>query len=237
MKNLLVVSLLVVGLVGAGQVQAFDMEALRARLAEAQAARQERLNTLRADLGIDGRGEAAAPTTSPKNLSDLDLDSNQDPEQEPGAEPCECKAKLSLAKPEVRWSGEGLVYVPRFDVKVTVRDDRPSERWNLRLDFAGVSEFEQGGLVTAPAKQAFGGSHAWGGSCVDTKLSFNGHAEPAVSLGQLLRSLFVGDAELEGMVTSRARLTGCDEEELHRSFRIEVEEFGNLGVGRWGRVR
>lgn len=214
-------------------MEAFDIDAMRARLAQARLEREQRLADLKANLGIEEKEEVTEAPSESDESSDVDLDAQSD-----GSESaCGCSASLKLANPEVRWSGGGLVFVPKFDVRIKVRDERPEERWNLRLDYAGVSEFESGGSVAAPAKQGFGGSHVWGGSCVDTKLSFDGHAEPAVPLGQLVRSLFVEDAELEGTLTSRARLTGCDQEEKHQQFGIEVEEFGNLDIGRWGRVR
>jgi hypothetical protein len=161
-------------------------------------------------------------------------DSNQNNE-EPA---CNCSASLRLDDPDIYWSGNSLVFVPRFDVSVRVRgNDNGEGAWNLALDYDGQAQFSSDGL-TPPVSSAFAGHDEWGGQCFDTRSTFSGHAGQAVTLATIARSLFsFSDHELDSVIRMRAGLSGCDTDEEYRQFDLTVEEFGNLDLGRWRRVR
>jgi len=197
---------------------------------------QERLEQLRAEA--DAR--RAQYNQSPENNNS---ENNQnEPENVPvvipesGQEPCSCSASVKFDKPDLQWSGGSLVFVPRFDVSVRVRDNESAGPWNLDLNYSGDTSYSSDNMSVPPGV-GFAGSDSWAGACVDTRFNFRGHAGAPVTLTGVLRSLFTQDKEMEGVIKMNADLTGCDSDNEYRQFRFRIEEFGNLKPNGWRSVR
>jgi hypothetical protein len=105
------------------------------------------------------------------------------------------------------------------------------------LDYEGETVFSSED-VTVPPGSAFSGTKTVvDGAICGSDYSFKGIKLGEVELAGLVRSLFGIDDQLEGVIKMKASVSGCGYEEEVRQMEYEAEEFGNLSVGRWRRVR
>ena len=150
---------------------------------------------------------------------------------------CSCSSRLSFARPQLQWRGGVLTIIPRVDVDIRTKGEQSDGDWAAHLFYEGSAMFESEDVV-APGSVVFNGSQEiQSGQCGDNRYSFTGLALPEITLPGLLRSLVGFDQELDGTVKMKAHIEGCGFDEEYQQFGFNVEEFGNLDVGRWKRAR
>lgn len=150
---------------------------------------------------------------------------------------CTCRASLKFAKPELSFKGGVLHFVPRVDVSIRTRGEATAPDWQIGLTHEGEANFSSED-VTAPGAVGFSGEQVVaGGQCGRNRYSFEGLSLGEVPFSQLLASLVGNNQELEGVVGMQASLTGCDQDEEHRSFKFRLRDLGNLKVYSWRSVR
>lgn len=219
LKSGLVFALALASVVGTSlPAYAFDFDAFRNRLDERKANLQNRSGNL--------------PTPSiPTNEGSSD---NNQEEGEPTG--LECRANVDLARGDVHWSGNQLIFTPRLDVDIRARGDDPSDSWQLHFNYEGEVSFDGTG-VPVPGDVTFSGSRDWSGPGGSSRFRFRGQALPSVVLAEIPRSEFGEDDELVGTVVLRGSLSGCDVDTISEQLPFEAQEFGNLRVRSWRMAR
>lgn len=195
----------------ASAANALSIDELRQRIAE-------RREELRSDRFVEEEEQ---------DNSQESVEEDVDMSDEDAVRSCECSARLSLARPDVRWKNNVLEFIPRFDLSFRVRGEEGAPNWNLALQYDGVT----GGVP-------FSGSQEFSGQCFDGRYRYSGLAGTPVVMPDVVRSLFMHeDAEELVPLELSASLSGCDSDSEHRESVVEIEEFGNLDTNRWRRVR
>lgn len=200
--------------------QAFNIDKLRERI-------EDRISQL--ERRVSDRESSQQEDVDDKDI-DLQPTSQTAPDQEKEEDEaqalCECSARLGVSRPDVRWQGSTLQFIPRFDLKIRVRHEDDAPPWNLALAYSGVAN-----------NTPFSGQQKFGGQCFDGRYEYTGLAGTPVSMTDIARSLFNTDDEQELLIRMDADLSGCDVDSEHQQAEITIEEFGNLDVGRWRRAR
>lgn len=207
------------GFGGAADAQAFDFNNLRARFEERRAQIEDRLS----DSGAGQNTNESEPTPQP------DLSSQpapNDTDEEAGQTSCGCSVRFGLSDPDIRWQGGQLQFVPRFDLKIRVRQEDNALPWNLALNYSGTAD-----------STPFSGQQIYGGQCYDGRYEYTGLQGSPITMSDIVRSLFGTNADREVLVRMDATISGCDADDEHRQATIDIEEFGNLDVGRWRHAR
>ena len=143
---------------------------------------------------------------------------------------CTCSASLSLNRPLIQWSGDGLVLIPQVDISIRAKGGSQAPPLNIFVNHEGSTEYESDD-VTVPAGMNFAGQKqvlsdaACNGSY---RYRYEGVELTPVTLSGLVRSLFGEDQELKGIGRIKASVVGCGFEEDDRGFSFKVREFGNL---------
>lgn len=151
--------------------------------------------------------------------------------------PCGCSAALSLARPELQFRDNQLVFVPRVDIDVKTKGEPGGPDWAVSVVYEGETGYESEDIAV-PAGVSFSGEQAvTNGVCGDNRYRFNGVALPAVTLSGLTRTLLQPDQELAGRVEMKASVQGCGFEEEHKAFQFSLEEFGQLLTRSWRAIR
>lgn len=228
--------LIIFVVVGVLAVQASPVQArlsIEDRLAERRAQRAER-DAQRVIDRAARDAERAERHNVDQNDNDVDAD-NIDEETE--EEVCNCTARLSYDRPALQWRGGTLAFIPRVNLDIRTRGERSAPNWFVGLEYEGEASYSSEDVIGPTGITFSGRRDVVGGQCGDNRYSYTGLRLPDVNLAGLVRGLVGIDQELDGVVRMRTRVVGCGADTEYRQFRFEVEEFDNLDVGRWRRVR
>lgn len=193
---------------------AFDFDTLRGRF-------EGRLNRMIIP-GDDAENKDSETKADPEEQS------TQSTQVEEGgqANACECSARLAFSRPDVHWQNGTLQFIPRFDLRIRVDQEDNALPWKLALHYSGTAH-----------NTAFSGLREFGGQCLDGRYEYTGLAVSPISMTDVIRSLFGSNDEQELHIRMAAAVSGCDNDEESEQVEVEIEEFGNLDVGRWRRAR
>lgn len=150
--------------------------------------------------------------------------------------PCTCSASVSLAKPQLRFSGGVLTFIPAVDISIRSRGNMAQPRWTATLAYSGETSYESDD-VTPPGGTSFSTTKEMVSGYCGSRYTFKGHQLPAVALSGLTSQFVGADQELDGLVKMKAEVTGCGEDSAEKGFKFTLEEFGNLFVRGWRTIR
>jgi hypothetical protein len=149
---------------------------------------------------------------------------------------CVCTARVKFVRPEVRFSGDTLTFIPRIDLSIRTRGETVTgSLWSVSVGYEGEAIFT--GSDAPPPVSFSGDNEVANGQCGSNRYTFHGLELSSVPLSGVTTTLIGDDEQLDGAVRMAVRLNGCTYEEEQRSFVFRLRESLKMRVGSWRSVR